>query len=285
MRLLARILALVLLPATAQGAPNCTKGKRCGNTCIAASKTCHVGTIVWSGPRGEVDAPGTEEDPVVPDEWPSEEGNAIEPRGVSDSATEPAPEVSPETRCHREDFEDFDAFVDCRFEAEQAHRSVTVQPTAAVNPVEAARQREVDEARAELTARTGKRASARAEQARQTRATVLGLVISGSLVDAAGLGLMAAAYIDGDTVSSGAGGGPMCTTGKRCGDTCIAVEFTCHTPTSGGSSIAPHPVLLWSGVATVALGTGLLVGALLFHRRNTPSASFLVNAKGVGFRF
>lgn len=40
-----RILGLVLvllLPTVAWG-QNCTRGKRCGNTCIAANETCHVG--------------------------------------------------------------------------------------------------------------------------------------------------------------------------------------------------------------------------------------------------
>jgi hypothetical protein len=45
--------------------------------------------------------------------------------------------------------------------------------------------------------------------------------------------------------------GPMCTKGKRCGNTCIAVDKTCHvddvptftnTAGSGGSAVPPSPV-------------------------------------------
>ena len=31
------------LAPTASNAQNCTRGKRCGNTCISRSETCHVG--------------------------------------------------------------------------------------------------------------------------------------------------------------------------------------------------------------------------------------------------
>lgn len=46
---LAFIALLALLPAAA-GAQNCTRGKRCGNTCIAANETCHVGGSEDDGP-------------------------------------------------------------------------------------------------------------------------------------------------------------------------------------------------------------------------------------------
>ena len=49
MRLAFAIIAVLITTATAE-AQNCKKGKPCGNTCIARSKTCHVGegTARWS---------------------------------------------------------------------------------------------------------------------------------------------------------------------------------------------------------------------------------------------
>ena len=42
-RLLVALCALVALPIVAEAQKQCVKGKPCGNSCIAANKTCHVG--------------------------------------------------------------------------------------------------------------------------------------------------------------------------------------------------------------------------------------------------
>lgn len=45
MRLIVAVLLALLLPiASAEGQRNCSKGKPCGNTCIARDKTCRIGT-------------------------------------------------------------------------------------------------------------------------------------------------------------------------------------------------------------------------------------------------
>jgi hypothetical protein len=38
------VIALIFIPAVAEAQPNCKKGKPCGNSCIAVSKTCRIGT-------------------------------------------------------------------------------------------------------------------------------------------------------------------------------------------------------------------------------------------------
>lgn len=58
MRLLVVILLALLLPiATADGQRNCTKGKPCGNTCIARNKTCRVGTPSSAPSTGATPSP------------------------------------------------------------------------------------------------------------------------------------------------------------------------------------------------------------------------------------
>jgi len=42
--LLLAVAALITLPASADAQKRCVKGKPCGNTCIAANKTCRIGS-------------------------------------------------------------------------------------------------------------------------------------------------------------------------------------------------------------------------------------------------
>lgn len=194
------------------------------------------------------------------------------------AVAEPAP---PQKQCRREDFENFDTFVECRVAEQGSSPAPVVGPP--VDPAEQARQREAAEARAELGRKAKEQATTEAEEELRTRRTLLALVISGGVLDAAGIGLVAAAAGTGEPVADSFDAGPTCTIGKRCGDTCIAVEWTCHTPTGGGS-FKSNPALLWPGVAALAVGSGLLVAALVIYRRNDSQASLIVNARGVGFR-
>lgn len=43
-RLALLLTALLVLPSAADAQRRCVKGKPCGNTCIAANRTCRVGT-------------------------------------------------------------------------------------------------------------------------------------------------------------------------------------------------------------------------------------------------
>lgn len=46
MRRVLLIALTLLLPAAAEAQKHCKKGIPCGGTCISATKTCHLGTIV-----------------------------------------------------------------------------------------------------------------------------------------------------------------------------------------------------------------------------------------------
>jgi hypothetical protein len=358
MRITAITIALALVPAPLLGAPNCKKGKPCGNTCIAVSKTCHVGGgFATSDPKPRKDAPepppeakharrgedviegfgkaneaveecrelhgqggqiaieawiGSEGEvlsanPIgsngldqlgwcvakavaargsfVPSTLPSEKVThtfELAPLDVPPPSVEPEPSGPPTPKpCRREDFEEFDAFVECQVEQQSQAKPATPPPALQISPAEAARQQEAAEARTELGRKAKEQAAANAEEELRTRRTLLALVISGSVLDAAGIGLVAAAA----TATGSPDDGPTCTVGKRCGDTCIAVELTCHTPTAGGS-IKSNPALFWPGIATLAIGSGLLVTALIiYRRRNSQTSSLIVTTRGVGFRF
>lgn len=184
--------------------------------------------------------------------------------------------------CRREDFEDFDAFVECRVAEQGNPPAPVVAPP--VDHATRARQREAAEARAELGRKAREQAASEAEEDLRVRRMLLALAISGGVLDATGIGLVAAAAATGESVAGPPDDGPICTVGKRCGDTCVAVELTCHTPTTGGSFKA-NPALLWSGIAALAVGSGLLATALVMYRRNNPRTSLIVTARGVGFRF
>lgn len=74
MRLVPRLvlaIPMLLLPATLEGQKSCRKGKPCGNTCIAQSRSCYVGDggavphaprPVVSSPASRVDSPPTRGD-------------------------------------------------------------------------------------------------------------------------------------------------------------------------------------------------------------------------------
>lgn len=285
MRITALALALALLPVPVFGAPNCRKGRPCGNTCIAASKTCHTGGGFATHP-GDLEPIEVALEPAPMPPFDVEGMRTGEDVGDGEEHIPPVFESdeSPPKICRREDFTDFDAFVACRIE-QQGSPPVTVGAPV-IDPVEEARQREAAEARAELGRRATERAAAEAEQERRTQRTLLALLISGGVLDAAGIGLLAAASATGESVSGQSDDGPICTIGKRCGDTCIAAELTCQTPTGGGSSSRGNPRLLWPGVASLALGSGLLAAALVIYRRNNRrTLPFIVTTRGVGFRF
>ena len=61
MRLFTRFVVLLLLtPALASAQKNCTKGIPCGNTCIAANKTCRIGSAApASAPAARATRPDT----------------------------------------------------------------------------------------------------------------------------------------------------------------------------------------------------------------------------------
>lgn len=61
--LAAAAFALLILAAPADAQKNCTKGKPCGNTCIAANKTCRVGT----GTAVQATTPANSNAVVVPE--------------------------------------------------------------------------------------------------------------------------------------------------------------------------------------------------------------------------
>lgn len=198
-------------------------------------------------------------------------------------ATAPDP---PQKQCRREDFASFDGFVECRV----AERGSPVAPPVVASPVdlaEHARQREADEARAVLGQRSKERATARAEEELRRRRATLALVIAGSVLDAAGIGLLVAAAGAGEApaATESFDAGPTCTIGKRCGNTCIAAELTCHAPTTAVGSFEAKPALLWPGIAAMAIGSGLLVAALVVHRRSDSQTTLIVDARGIGLRF
>jgi hypothetical protein len=42
MRIIIAVVAALAFATAANAAPNCTKGKPCGNTCIKATDVCHI---------------------------------------------------------------------------------------------------------------------------------------------------------------------------------------------------------------------------------------------------
>jgi micrococcal nuclease len=89
------ILAIAALFPASADAQRCSKGKPCGNTCIARNKTCHVGqgSAVWApgAERPASTAPGS-----LPDTLPSRE--------------EPAPAAGTTAYCSIERIVDGDTF-------------------------------------------------------------------------------------------------------------------------------------------------------------------------------
>ncbi|PCC73137.1 hypothetical protein SAMN02745121_08574 [Nannocystis exedens] len=62
-------------------------------------------------------------------------------------------------------------------------------------------------------------------------------------------------------------GGPVCTVGKRCGNSCIAQEYECHED----GNLGPVTRAGWiAGTSLVLGGLGLIVAGILAPRRMTP---------------
>jgi len=68
-RLLFAVALLVALPASANAQRRCVKGKLCGNTCIAVSKTCHVETPSYN--------PSPSQTPPTAAVAPTEPGDSV----------------------------------------------------------------------------------------------------------------------------------------------------------------------------------------------------------------
>lgn len=63
--------------------------------------------------------------------------------------------------------------------------------------------------------------------------------------------------------------GPVCTVGKPCGNSCIAVEYECHQSPTG--SLGPVTRTGWIvGGTFFAVGVGLLIAAFIAPRRLQP---------------
>lgn len=73
MRLTVLLVFLAALPTALEAQKNCTKGIPCGNTCIAANKTCRVGTTsARPAPPATTVAPASAlkaEAPATSGEW------------------------------------------------------------------------------------------------------------------------------------------------------------------------------------------------------------------------
>ena len=63
-RVLISVTAVLALAVPASAQTNCKKGIPCGNTCIAANKTCRVGTGSATAPRAEPRAPAPAQTPA-----------------------------------------------------------------------------------------------------------------------------------------------------------------------------------------------------------------------------
>lgn len=190
-----------------------------------------------------------------------------------------APKAAPPPKaCKREDFENFDAFVECRI-AEQG------EPVPPAPPVETAAERNrraIDEA----MGRTEEDLAANAAAAAYNRRVSIILLATGLALDVIGVSLLAAGYAQGTKVEAPSDDGPICMVGQRCGDACIAVTDTCHVGANSGPTTVPKAALAWPGAAAIVIGSGLLVAALVVHVRTQAAPSrVIVNARGIGIRF
>lgn len=86
-RLLLAVVTLIALPAAADAQRRCVKGKPCGNTCIAVSKTCRVGTPAYTPPQQTPPDPAvTRTEPAASLPWvASSRGEVYYRRGCSNA--------------------------------------------------------------------------------------------------------------------------------------------------------------------------------------------------------
>lgn len=88
------ILALLLFGPGLAHAKNCKKGKPCGGSCIAASKTCHVGSGSSSSGRRTSPPPSRHDDPAraaQPAPTPRPEASPPKAAPISTSAPKASP--------------------------------------------------------------------------------------------------------------------------------------------------------------------------------------------------
>jgi len=112
-------------------------------------------------------------------------------------------------------------------------------------------------------------------RARQRR-LFAGLLVPSILASGTGLVALAVAREpDGSEPT-----GPVCTTGKRCGNACIAVEYECEVGNASRTTVTPTGWAVFGVAAT--LGIGLLVAAIVAPRRLKPR-SLACGASGCSF--
>lgn len=226
----------------------------------------------------------TEETPSEADQ-PSTDTAAVP--SESEATSTPAPQESPSTEakpaplCHREDFADFDQYVECQLQAEANAAPPGEQPRIYQRQIEQARE---DAARQEVmeAAYAGGRKSPEELEAEENRFKALGLgfLIPGAILAAAGGGLLIGSMSTGTPVDDG---GPECMMGKRCGDTCIEVTDTCHMGDPRQRTNV-DVALLGAGVALLAIGAGLLIGGSFTLKRwaEARAAKFRITGTGAG---
>jgi hypothetical protein len=94
----------------------------------------------------------------------------------------------------------------------------------------------------------------------------VGLVIPGSIAAALGIVLVAVG------VGGGGSSSKNCSTGKRCGNTCIEMTDVCHIPSGDGESRSGggiRPRMMISGGVVALVGIGLIIGSVFAFRRAT----------------
>lgn len=204
-------------------------------------------------------------DDEPPDDVELEDDDAGPPDDVAatDAGLSAAPPAKP---CRRRDFDSFDAFVDCKATAEGVDKKAppTASPAAAVDrrsPLERAERAEYSEALASMETSKEKRARDERQYVLGRKRLSLGLGLGGGALMLGGTASIIASIVLG-TETRSSDSGPMCTVGKRCGDTCIEVADTCHVGARSGATRKPKPVALWTGIALLAAGTALFGVAL-----------------------
>jgi hypothetical protein len=165
--------------------------------------------------------------------------------------------------CERKDFDSFDDFVDCQVASQPpapkpAPRPASVPrhptpPKPELPPkISGRKQRELD--------------ALEATQARY-ESVFLGTLIPGIILSLGG-GTMTIIGLGQREPASRDDGGPNCTIGKRCGDTCIEVSDTCSV--GGGAPLGPLTTrgrkITAIGGAILVTGVALLITSVVFKR-------------------
>lgn len=115
------------------------------------------------------------------------------------------------------------------------------------------------------------------------------LVITGGILLGVGIaGIVAGAVLmvvgAGDPPPSA---GPTCTTGKRCGQTCIELSDTCHidSATATDDYRKFNPTMVWSGGALAAVGLGLITGGAYAIGKGRSQPRLTIAPTGLVLRF